>query len=148
MNMVPNTTSFPTNKRPPLPRYLGKQITSAFISEMESEDSSDVYLSDEAFVERYFSSPSRHRAASQEGEGADFAEDALAPDSEEAAAAPLPAFNTDDPLDFQGSPISQNEYMPIPLSPEYESVISARIKRTSFVRQKVREKTGLNLPRC
>ena len=104
---------------------------------MESEDSSDVFMSTDAFVERYFSGPSYHGAAALAGDGDDF--NNVAPMSEDAPeeAGALPALNTDDPHDFQGSPISKDQYIDIPLSAEYAKLVSVKIKRTSFVRQKV-----------
>ena len=102
---------------------------------MESEDSNDIFMSNSAFVERYFEGPSYHRAQAQEGGGADIDDDDVQMPGEASGA--LPILNADDPEDFQGSPISKDQYIDIPLSPEYAKLISVKIKRTSFVRQKV-----------
>jgi hypothetical protein len=85
------------------------------------------------FIERYLSGPSQHT-----GQGAAAEDEPMETGDDEETAAALPIWNTDDPEDQEGSPVSAKEYIEVPLTdPDYKDLISVKIKRTSFVRQEV-----------
>jgi hypothetical protein len=89
----------------------------------------------ESFIERYLAGPSHH--VGQGGAPDDHQPMEEDGEEEEAAAAALPALNIDDPEDFDGSPISNKEYETIPIDGPSKDLITVKIKRTAFVRQKV-----------
>lgn len=93
----------------------------------DSSDS-DAYFSATQKIERYLAMPSPH---DQEG-GALYDQD------EEMGAedASLPVLNASQPDDFEGSPVSSEQYVNIPLPPEFDNVLAVKIKRTAFLRQK------------
>jgi hypothetical protein len=96
-------------------------------SRMISSDS-ESYYTPYQMVERYMNQPSQHV---QEGEGAREVEGVHHMSDEEDAA--LPAFNISEPHDYDGSPVSGDQYMKIPLSDQYSDMLSIYIKRTSFI---------------
>lgn len=98
-------------------------------------DSDNYYMNEDEyrqrFVQQYMRRPS-HEADELGGGGDDDAEDHI---MHEAGGA-LPVLNADSPMDHFGSPISGDTYQEIPLSRQFKSTLSAKIKKVGFIRQK------------
>lgn len=95
-----------------------------------SNSDSDAYLTATQRLEQYLSLPSVHE---QVGKGAVDQDHEMQEENE------YPTLNASEPDDYEGSPIDDNEYIDMPLSPEYADLLSIKIKRVAFVRQKVRD---------
>jgi hypothetical protein len=101
----------------------------------------EIYMSPYEMVQHYFRQPSGHRLEG-EGEGPQAAghghvdaEDAGSDVDSVRSDGANPEWNVEQPHSFDDSPI-KTEYMKIPLSEEYSSIVSVYIKRSSFLRQK------------
>ena len=94
-----------------------------------SSSDSDKYFTGTKKIESYLRLPSPHEQI-----GGALYQDEDMPAEENT----LPTLNASQPEDYEGSPVSSDQYIDIPLSPEFADLISIKIKRTAFVRQKVR----------
>jgi hypothetical protein len=94
----------------------------------------ELYMDDDAFVQKYFHQPSPHRVDSSSSDG----DDHEIADLEGEGEGGLPILNADGVQDHEGAPYGDT-YQEIPLPEQFRDIISIQIKKTGFVRQKVHE---------
>ena len=116
-------------------------MISLFFQKMSySSSDSDAYYTASEKAKSYFAEPSAHHQKGGDLYEEDqnmIAEDTLPTKDTLPTENTLPILNASQPEDHEGSPISSEDYMDIPLSPKFADVLAIKIKRTAFMRQKV-----------
>jgi hypothetical protein len=108
--------------------------SSSFTMDDESSDSdASLYMTATERLEHYLALPQLQIGGAAAAAAAADQDDEEMPGEEDAEE----TFDQANPIDYWGAPIPE-KWVDIPLDPEDEKIISIKIKRVAFIRQKVR----------